>query len=123
MRGRTPGGALGTDILTRGASESISRYRRFFRIRISRAAGPIRRVHSLSCSWVIRYPRCCHHGRDFHATPSAFRLVPKGLEGVEEIRIGILRDFSITEWMDEEIERRLGKASGTSAGNLEKSDS
>jgi hypothetical protein len=37
--------------------------------------------------------------------------------------MGILKDFSITEWMEEEIERRLGEASGTSTGNLERLDS
>jgi hypothetical protein len=89
MRGRTPGGALGTDILTGGAFESISRYRRFFRIRISWA--PIQ----------------------------AWR---KGLDGVEEVRMGILWDFSIKEWRDEEIGRRGGEVLGPSTDNLEKSD-
>ena len=47
-----------------------------FRSRISRTPGPIDRVHSFSSSWVTRYPRCCHQGSDFQATPAAFRLVP-----------------------------------------------
>src|SRR5215470_2743236 len=45
-------------------------------MRISRTPGPIDRVHGFSSSWVTRYPRCCHQGSDFQATPSALRLVP-----------------------------------------------
>lgn len=47
-----------------------------FLMRISRAPGPIDRVQSFSSSCVIRYPRYCHHGNDFRATPLALRLVP-----------------------------------------------
>ncbi len=31
----------------------------------------------------------------------------QGLDGVDGLRMGILRDFAITEWLDAEIERRL----------------
>src|SRR6266480_3600461 len=39
---------------------------------------PVRLTGSIrfSSSWVTRYPRCCHQGSDFQATPAAFRLVP-----------------------------------------------
>src|SRR5262249_24973061 len=70
--GRCAQGLVGEGAHPRGSHSVESS----FRSRISRTSGPIDRVHALSSSCVIWYPRCCHQGSDFQATPAAFRLVP-----------------------------------------------
>src|SRR5215471_9367436 len=70
--GRCAQGLVGEGAHSRGSHSVESS----FRSRISRTSGPIDRVDAFTSSWVTWYPRCCHQGSDFQATPSALRLVP-----------------------------------------------